>query len=1468
MKKFSKIISVFLALFMVIGMIPITSLTVFAGHSCPDCQDWIDGEPYCSECYKCQECIDLCIECGVCTDCSGSEICDNCSDEEIGGKMCLECAFDKGTHCPDCESCYYVAGEWCEECGRCYDCIEEIDTACSSYHGMRLCFDCAADTDTHCPGCGQCYNEAEHFCGECGLCSDCAGYDGVCSIIHGTELCYECAADYGGHCPDCGQCYNEAEHFCGECGLCSDCAEIDNACSDELGTEICNECAVEQGLHCSNCFDCYDGGEFCIECGICTACADICSTDELCIDCAISNGYHCPSCETCGDSTIICESCGEKCLDCSNAFCENCNLCDECVLICQGCGSCEDCATICPNCEEYCSECEGLCDDCEFCLVCCEDIARYEGCDCTDYVCPESPDWNEHFNENHTESENTHSIRTSDAWSFDGTYHWHQCVYCDDSTHTTGKANHTYDATGKCTVCYYVKDAKIQIIVQPRDSKNAYVSCPAETPDERNIAHFSVVALGNSELTYTWCRRQYVGGQIKYVPLTSPGQYENYTGPNLAILVPEDACCNEYYYACIITDKEGNEVKTIYVCLTARHDYHYYKSWKTHTRPCNLAERNQYGHVLQCVGTDCEKVTNLRPHKDKNYDGYCDICDYEIGKILITKQPKDVKNALVYNPDEGYDESNIAHFSVEAQGESALTYTWCRKQYVGGQIKYVPLTNPGLYENYTGPNLDILVPEDACCTEYTYACIITDKDGNETRTIDVTLKANHNYQYYEDYNTTRSNPFAESLRKYQGHILVCVSPECGKVTRMRQHVDQNNDLFCDICNSQKDLQYVGITVTAPKEGQLPNYNVISDHIAYYAMGGNSNYTQYRFWFVSDNGVDNWKLIDKNTAFVAGKHYKFIVEMQTKSAYEFPVITRGDGTVELNYWAIVNGDYVTPQKTNNMDPTRYCTIEYEFGMCNDSEIENIVIDNATEPVAGEKPNYSAIVRGSGYYIDTNKNVYYDDWMHNQKLYYIKNGIGWYDVTADDWVYENEYFIAGHEYQIKVYLKTEDGYTFYHSNDLDMLFIASVNGFVASGNTTTSWGLTEQTITASFNCQGKEITTIMVNGLATPKAGENPDYTATTAYPEWYELDSNYGGTGGIIWYDSQGNQLMPTDTFVQGEKYRVEIKIISAKLGGANTSLFTSSVDAYINGNQVVANDTWDMVYGNTNAVYIYYTFPKGAAAPDKWQISVDSTGVYNITPSVSLSGFDKDSITVYDKNNGVVKFNDTKGGWPLVKDLKYYVKLNRSFSNANNLSWNPVKKADTIFPDTSSSGWYNDAVTYAVGAGIMSGYKNGKFGTSDSIQRQDFLVMLARLDGVDLDTYGAKKSAFPDVPEGSYFEAAVNWGSEKGIVTGYQNGKFGVGDKVTREQLVTFLYRYAKYKDYDYSYTSNRETVVSGQYKDFKNVSGFAKDPILWAIEKGVISGKTNTTIVPQGNAQRCEVAKIMYNIFLNDIFK
>ena len=1264
-----RILSSLLALIMIISVMPISNMTVFAAHKCPDCQDLIDGSPYCSECYKCDACVELCIECGVCTDCSGSEICDGCSNEEIGDNMCLECAIEKGTHCPDCDQCYFQVYIWCEECGLCVDCVE-IDSRCSDVHGMNLCFDCAADMGSHCPGCEQCYNEVEHFCGECGLCDECADYDNLCSDIHGIDLCFGCAANHGNHCPGCEQCYNEVVHFCGECGLCDECADYDERCSDYNGTDLCEECAIDYGRHCPNCDQCYFkvqqwceecgqcidccpvcnycceetgkdicvecaidsgmhcpecsecygecGGEFCLDCGICANCAEINPNEDLCLDCAIAAGLHCPNCISYIEDVPLCEGCGEYCLECAEAFCENCNLCSECVLMCQDCGSCEECATICPNCEEYCSECVGLCDDCGLCLVCCEDIANFTGCDCGEWVCVENIDWNEHFAEEHSDTEpeqSSHTKRPMPTWDWDSTYHWHNCTYCREDAHLTGKSKHTFDSNGICTVCRYVKDAKIQILVQPSDSKATFVTSPDEDYDERNIARFSVKVSGESELTYTWYKGYYHYGEGKmvYSPLTDPQGGEDYKGSEIYWLVPTDACTRDWYIRCVITDIYGNEVTTRDALVQSKHNYQYFKLYKSNQYPLEYAERNQYGHVLQCVADDCKKVTYLRPHEDEDRNGYCDICEYEIGKILITKQPKNSSTAYSYNPDEGYDESNFAYFSVTAEGESKLTYTWCRKQYVGGVLKYVPLTNPEQDEVYDGPELKLLVPEDACCNQYTYACIITDEEGNETRTVDVTLTAKHNYQYYRDYLTNRLDPYGDARKKYHGHILVCVSPECGKVTRLRQHVDENSDYFCDICNSQKDLQYVGITVTAPKEGQLPNYNVVTDSVAYYAMGGSSNYTQYRFWFVSDNGTSNWKLIDKTTPFVAGKYYKFVVEMQTRSGYTFPTYNS-----EPSFWAKVNGDYVMPQKTYGMDPTKYVTVSYEFGECNDSVIENIIIENVTAPVAGEKPDYSATIRGSGYYIDSTKNAQLDDYWNNpqKKPHYIKNGIAWFDMTDFDWVYENEYFVPGHEYQVRVYLKTEDGYTFYHDKWYDMLFSASVNGFGAEGNTSGSSGLYEQTISASFTCEGKEITTVMVNGLSVPRAGETPDYTASPAYPEWYQLDPNYAGTNGIIWYDSEDNMMDPEDTFVAGEIYKVEIKVIPTQINGSNASKFVSPA-AYVNGKQVTANGDWDAVYSTANTVYIYYTFQK-AVEPAGYAVSGQVTSFGNSSGDVTV----------------------------------------------------------------------------------------------------------------------------------------------------------------------------------------------------------------------------------------------------------
>lgn len=273
-----------------------------------------------------------------------------------------------------------------------------------------------------------------------------------------------------------------------------------------------------------------------------------------------------------------------------------------------------------------------------------------------------------------------------------------------------------------------------------------------------------------------------------------------------------------------------------------------------------------------------------------------------------------------------------------------------------------------------------------------------------------------------------------------------------------------------------------------------------------------------------------------------------------------------------------------------------------------------------------------------------------------------------------------------------------------------------------------------------------------------------------------------------------------------------------------------------------------------------------------WDATVTTTGIYTLKPNNKYTGTNSiHNITLFDKQGKEVKYYERLGGFPLVKGQTYSIKFRYDCDDeiVGTIGWVKKREANQIFSDASADEWYNDAITYSVGRGIISGYGGTtKFGPGDNIQRQDFLVILARLDGVDLTQYEYKHSSFPDVESKSYYKAAVIWGYENGIVSGYQNGKFGVGDRITREQLVAFLYRYAVYKKIDVSYSASTKNTVSKNYTDYKNVSGWARDNVLWAIEKGIIRGKTEKTIVPGGNALRCEVAQIMYNIFLNDIFE
>jgi len=386
------------------------------------------------------------------------------------------------------------------------------------------------------------------------------------------------------------------------------------------------------------------------------------------------------------------------------------------------------------------------------------------------------------------------------------------------------------------------------------------------------------------------------------------------------------------------------------------------------------------------------------------------------------------------------------------------------------------------------------------------------------------------------------------------------------------------------------ISEVDLSVTAPKEGNTPSYTVGCGSDAYYAVGGSSNYTDYRQWYESSDGEVWWK-INPGSKFTADYYYKFVVDIRTNNGYEFPLID--NGTIQPNVSATVNGYYANVIKAYDQDSSRYITVEYNFGECSDSIVEKITVEKVTAPVAGEKPNYNYSIRGGGYQMNTAKNAYEDIYWKNppEQWYFIKNGIGWYDLTKNDWVYEHETFIAGHEYQVRVYVRTEDGFEFAHTKDYDPTVTATVNGKTAAPITTGSDCAWNQQVQYTFTCTKKDVSTIMIYDLDAPQGDKIPDRDITTAYPELYTVEY-------INWYDSEDNLLFGEDTFRSGERYKVEIKIVPTQIGGVNASQFVSPVKAYIDGQEVTERLNWDAVYASANAVYVYYTFIKSASAPE------------------------------------------------------------------------------------------------------------------------------------------------------------------------------------------------------------------------------------------------------------------------------
>lgn len=276
--------------------------------------------------------------------------------------------------------------------------------------------------------------------------------------------------------------------------------------------------------------------------------------------------------------------------------------------------------------------------------------------------------------------------------------------------------------------------------------------------------------------------------------------------------------------------------------------------------------------------------------------------------------------------------------------------------------------------------------------------------------------------------------------------------------------------------------------------------------------------------------------------------------------------------------------------------------------------------------------------------------------------------------------------------------------------------------------------------------------------------------------------------------------------------------------------------------------------------------------------AIDATKTYKVASHGYMLLEGGDGLTMF-RDNKVLQENVILDNQALINyitnDLKGVV--GERYANATGegrITY--ATKPGTGFKDVAATDWFAGVVGQAVDAELMKGYSDdsgastGFFGPYDNMTRAQVVTVLYRISGdaTSGEKPGANKTPFTDVEDGAYYINALNWAYENGLTSGYTkaNGEmanlFGPHDTVTREQLVTLVWRAAgaPVATSDDAYRS---------CKDAGKESVFAVDALKWAASKGILTGSVEADgsyLKPTASTLRCEGAKVF--VLAKDLIK
>lgn len=173
------------------------------------------------------------------------------------------------------------------------------------------------------------------------------------------------------------------------------------------------------------------------------------------------------------------------------------------------------------------------------------------------------------------------------------------------------------------------------------------------------------------------------------------------------------------------------------------------------------------------------------------------------------------------------------------------------------------------------------------------------------------------------------------------------------------------------------------------------------------------------------------------------------------------------------------------------------------------------------------------------------------------------------------------------------------------------------------------------------------------------------------------------------------------------------------------------------------------------------------------------------------------------------------------------------------------------FRDLDTTRWYHEAIDTMLREGLMNGTGNGLFEPNGTLTRAMLVTILWRSEGKPA---ASAQTSFTDVPAGAYYAEAVRWAAANGVVKGVSSTEFGPSKNITRQELVTILWRLAAKKGLN---TSNAGLTVP-EFADRSQIAAWAAEAMSWGCTRGILTGKSANRVDPTGTATRAEAAAMI----------